>query len=293
MKLVRRLINRRSVIVVLTSLALLLSLGGCAIRSTFATPLERSSEHFRFVADTYTSSEEEIQEGIEKGEALYAAMAAIIPASIPLNSIIEVRLNGNLRNQTPYMDEHGTIHLYRYSDEEGGYWAMFAHELVHAIAFDYQVEVGAFEWESLWFYFEGWAEYLAQVVDPDKSGFPFYGFDEIVVVGHFVSQYGLTVDRLRQNHEELNFGCQFQSYTMRASWFRYIEAIYGRQAVIDIAYSTQEMTPEYIHSVLGESLTVVDANWQDWVLARYADQPAADQEAEQYRRRIRNYQACQ
>lgn len=179
--------------------------------SIFATPLEHSSEHFRFVADTYTSSEEEIQEGIEKGEALYAAMAAIIPALIPLNSVIEVRLNGNVRKQTPYVDDHGTVQLYRFSDEEGGYWALFAHELVHAIALDYQVEVGS----------------------------------------------------------------------------------YGRQAVMDIAYSTQEMTPEYIQSVLGEPLTVVDANWRDWVLARYADHPAADQEAAQYRQRNSVYQACE
>jgi len=130
-------------------------------------------------------------------------------------------------------------------------------------------------------------------VDPNKSGFPLYGFDDTVVVGHFESQNELSLHRLRQNHEDLNFACQFQSYTMRASWFRYIEAVYGPQAVIEIAYSTQEMTPEYISSVLGDSPSVVDANWRDWVLARYADHLAADQEAEKYRQRIGNYQPCQ
>ena len=29
---------------------------------------------------------------------------------------------------------------------------------------------------------EAWAEYVAQVVDPEKTGFPLYGFDEDVVV---------------------------------------------------------------------------------------------------------------
>jgi hypothetical protein len=293
MNLFRRITNRRIVSVLLILIAIQLSLSGCAIPSIFASPLEFSSEHFRFVADTSTSSEEEIREGIRKGEALYDAMAAFIPDSIPLNPVIEVRLNGNLRNQTPYMDEQGTLQLYRYSDEEGGYWALFAHELVHAIALDYQAGLGTFEWESLWFYFEGWAEYLAQVVDPEKSGFPFYGFEETVVVGQFVSQYGLTLNRLRLNHEELNFGCQFQSYTMRASWFRFIEETFGREAAIDIAYSTQEMTPDYIQSVLGEPLSVVDANWRDWVLAGYADFPLADYEADLYRQRIGDYQACQ
>lgn len=282
--------KRRFYLTGMFSIVISILFSGC---SFFAKPLELSSEHFLFVADTYTSSEEEMQAGIERGEALYAAIAAIIEPSVSLDSVIEVHLDGNAGSGYPYVDDNGAIHLYKFSDEEDGYWALFAHELTHAIAIDYQLQFGTFEWESLWFYFEGWAEYMAQVVQPDKSGFPLYGFNEAVVLGHWLSVSDLTLDSLRNNHEALNMKCQIQSYPMRASWFRYIVAAYGFQAAMNINYSKTEMTPEYIEALLGESLPVVDANWRDWVLARYADQQGADQEAEQYRNRVSWYEPCE
>jgi hypothetical protein len=191
-------------------------------------PLERTSEHFRFVANSDTSTEAEMRMGIDRGEALYAAVAEIIPPSFPLTPVIKVRLNGDLRSQTPHIDKDGTIHLYRYSREEGGYWALFAHELVHAIAFDYAREIGALDWAALGLYNEAWAEYVAQVVDPEKTGFPLHGFDEDVVVGHWLLQGGLSLAMLRESHQALNEKCQHQAYPMRASWFRYVDETFGR-----------------------------------------------------------------
>ena len=266
------------------------AMSGC---SFFAKPLELTSEHFLFTATTQTSSMEEMQEGIKRAEELYIALTKIIPTDFQLDSVIVVKLNGNYESQGPYVDGDGAIQLWRYSAAEGGYWSLFTHELVHAIAFDTSVKLGALEWESLGFYNEAWAEYVAQLIDPEKTGFPFYGFNENVVAGHWVSQGGPTLALLRRSHEELNLSCAHQSYTMRASWFRFVDETYGRHATWDIMYGGQEMTLEVVEEILGDSLSVVDEAWRSWVLKRYAAIPDANAQASSYRASIAYYQPCQ
>ncbi len=258
----------------------------------FAEPIELTSEHFHFKGTSYTSSKEEMQYGIQRAEELYTALSEIIPSDFPLDSIIVVTLNGNLRNQSPYVDEEGTIQLWRYPEEEGGYWALFAHELVHAIAFDAAVKAGALEWESLGFYNEGWAEYAAQLIDPGKTGFPLYGYEEDIVAGHWVLQKGPLPEEMRNSHEELNLSCACQTYPQRSSWFRYLDKTYGREAVLEIMYGGREMTPDRVAEILGNPLPEVDEAWRTWVLKRYALYPTADAQAASYRKRIGWYKPC-
>ncbi|MEQ9092348.1 MAG: hypothetical protein RIE52_14745 [Balneola sp.] len=151
----------------ISALMIIFMMSGC---SFFAKPLELSSEHFLFTATTQTSSMEEMQEGINKAEKLYSALTKIIPSDYQLDSVIVVQLNGNYRTQGPYVDGDGTIQLWRYSDAEDGYWSLFTHELVHAIAFDTSVKLGALEWGSLGFYNEAWAEYVAPKISEVFSG---------------------------------------------------------------------------------------------------------------------------
>ncbi len=255
-------------------------------------PLERSSAHFRFLADTRTSSEPEMQAMVERGETLYAAVAEIIPPSFPLTETIQVQLNGDLTVQTPYVDETGTIQLYRYPDGEGGYAAVFAHEIVHAIGFDHARDIGALEWDALGFYNEAWAEYVAQVVDPGKTSFPFYGFDEDIVAGHWALESDLTMAALRDRHDALNGRCQVEAYPMRASWFRYVDETFGRAAALEVMYSGREMTPSVVEAALGVPLAEVDAGWRNWVIERFEAHPSAEAEVKAYRDRIGFYLPC-
>jgi len=260
--------------------------------SIFAKPLEVSSGHFHIVGDTYTSSEAEMQALLEQGEAFHTEIVAISPPDMRPDPIIEVQLNGKLRNQTPYVDSVGTVHLWRFSPEEGGYEALFAHELVHAIAFDQLAEADSLESPDLGFYIEGWAEYAALLVDPGKTGFPLYGFNEDVVVGHWIGHGGLALATLRTAHEELNKRCEFQAYILRASWFRYVDEVLGREVLLDLVAARQGWTPEAIEAVLGMSLDDVDADWRTWANARYAAHSNADGEADAYRERIPWYEPC-
>ncbi len=270
-------------------LPLCLTVASC---SFFAKPLEVSSEHFHIVADTYTSSEGEMQALLERGEALRTAILAISPPDIRPDPTIEVRLNGNLRRQTPFVDSLGTVQLWRFSAEEGGYQALFAHELVHAVAFDQLAEADSLESPDLGFYSEGWAEYAALRVDPGKTGFPLYGFDEDVVAGHWVNHGGLTLARLRAAHEELNKRCEFQGYILRASWFHYVDDVLGREVLLDLVAARGGWSPGAIEAILGQRLDRVDADWRAWVRARYTAHPNAESEAEAYRERIGWYEPC-
>lgn len=259
----------------------------------FAEPLEVSSERFHIVADTNTSSEAEMQALLKLGEAFHAGIVALSPPDMRPDPTIEVRLHGTLHNQTPFVDGEGTVHLWRYSPEEGGYGAMFAHEITHAIAFDAVVEAGVLEWPDLSFYSEGWAEYAAQVVDPGKAGFPLYGFEEDVVVGYWVAHSGLALSALRAAHEELNQRCELQAYPMRASWFRYVDEVSGREVLQDLVAAREGLAPEAVEAVLGQSLDEVDARWRAWVGARFAAHPNADSEVGAYRARIGGYVPCE
>jgi len=145
---------------------------------------------------------------------------------------------------------------------------------------------------DLGFYVEGWAEYVALLVDPEKTTFPLYGFDEDVVVGHWVAHGGLSLSQLRANHAEINQPCQFQGYAMRASWFRYIDEVLGREVLHGVVSAKNGWHPEAMEAVLGMSLDTIDADWRRWVLARYASHPNADSEAEAYRARISWYEPC-
>ena len=269
----------------------LITAGCLASCSYFADRLEVSSEHFRIVADTSTSSEQEMRALLERGEVLHAAIRAIAPDDVSWDPTVEVHLHGNFRSDVPYVDGDGTIHLWRYAPEQGGYEALFAHELVHAIAFDAAVEMGVLEWPFLGFYNEGWAEYAAMLIDPDKTGFPFYGFDEDVVVGHWVTHGGLSLAALRNAHETFN-RCWHQAYTMRASWFRYVDQVYGRDVLLDVVYTQDGYAPDVVEAVLGATLETVDAHWRSWVSKRYAAQPNADAKQQAYLAYIGTYAPC-
>lgn len=260
--------------------------------SFFAKPLEVSSEHFRIYADTYTSSPAEMHALLKQGETFRAAIAAISPPDLRLDATIEVRLRGDVWRQTPFVDAEGTIHLWRFSPEEGGYQAMFAHEIVHAIAFDSAVEAGVLEWPDLGFYNEGWAEYAALLVDPEKTGFPLYSFDEDIVVGYWVTRGGLTLSALRAAHEELNQQCEFEAYIMRASWFRYVDEVLGRDVLLNLVAAREGLTPKAVEAVLGKGLVEVDADWRKWVIARYEEHPNAHLITQAYRERIAGYVPC-
>lgn len=257
-----------------------------------ACTVEAEGEILHIVGTGANSSQREVQSLLEVGEALLTDIAALHPADIALDDEIRVELHGRYQQTSPYVDDEGTVHLWRFSEAEGGYGALYAHELVHAIAYDSLVAPALVTSDSAGFYLEGWAEYVALLVDADKTGFSLFGFDEDVVVGHWLQEEGPTLAEFRDRHEELNLQCQGQAYILRASWFRFVDEELGRDVVLDLAAARDGLEREAVEATLGSSLEQVDAAWAEWAAARYEAHPDADAEAEAYRARMSWYEPC-
>lgn len=247
--------------------------------------LSRSSAHFRFVSTTELATQAEMGEGLLRAEALYEKIAAIVGPELIPSGRITVHLDGDVLDQGPYVDFDG-VHLFRYSAAEDGYWALIAHELVHAFGVEWFIRNEAWNWSRYRFFDEGFADFIAQLVDPEKRGFPFYGFPEDVVVGDMVtSGWHIAPEILRRRHDELNQPCEMQAYPERASWFRYVDEIYGRTAVRTLAHPPGNPTSALVETLIGVSLEQIDAGWEEWIAARYTAIPDAHPVAQAYRER--------
>lgn len=279
------------------SLPAVLFIAACG-SSTEPEPVEelsRSSEHFDFMSNTARATEAEMDFGIAEAEAHWAAISALLGPELTPSAKVTVLLDGDFSTDRPgaYVDDRGRIRLTRYRQDLGGYFGPLAHEIAHAMRYTYWHTFNVGPWENFGYIEEGFAEYVAILADPDKAGFPFYGYDPDVITGHrLVRREGIPQQVMRDRHD-LNQPCEFQTYPLRASWFRYVEETYGRQAVLDIAFSTVETTDERIETLLGATLAEVDVAWEQWQRDRYAAIPNAADIAAPYFQKFGNEPICE
>ena len=259
-----------------------------------ATPLTRSSEHFEFVSNTAMATEAEMDFGIQEAEAHWANISGLIGPDLTPSARITVFLDGDYRSDRTgaYVDDRGRIHVTRYRQDLGGYFGPLAHEIAHAMRYTYWHTYSVGPWDNFGYIEEGFAEYAAILADPDKAGFPFYGYDPDVITGHrLIRGEGIPQHIMRDRHD-LNTPCEWQAYPLRASWFRYVDEVYGTEDVLSIAYSVVETTDEMIENLLGTTLEEVDAAWEQWQRARYAAIPGAAEIAAPYIQKFESVRIC-
>ncbi len=258
-------------------------------------PLIRESANFIFESTSALATDAEMDAGIQAAEAHYAAIAALVGNSFLPTRKITVILEGDFTPERTggYVDENGAVRISRYRQDLGGYFGVLAHEIAHAVRYPYWHQFNVGPWDNFGYIEEGFAEFVAILVDPDKRGFPFYGYDPDVIIGQRLERGEGIPQHLMRDRHDLNTACEWQTYPLRASWFRYIDETHGREAVLSIAYSSVETTDERIETVLGESLEQVDADWEAWQLARHAAIPNADQIAEPYFREFGGERICE
>lgn len=270
-----------------------LSVQGCD-SPTEVSPSERlarSSEHFLFVSTTEDASEAEMDEAMVRGELLFGRIAEFVGHQP--EETIRVVFEGDQTSRGSYVDFDG-MHLYRYPDADGGYWAVIAHEMVHAFAVEWFIAHSAWDWPSYRFFDEGFAEYVAQEVDPGKTGFPFYGCEEDVVAGQWLTIPGAMIPQstLRSRHAQLNDRCNLQAYSLRASWFRYVDDTYGRSALLRMVYPEVEPTTDLVEEITGDGLPKIDREWESWIRSRYAAHPDTVEVGQAYANRTSWYDLC-
>jgi hypothetical protein len=259
-----------------------------------ATPVSRSSAHFDFESTTADATAAEMDLGISLAETHYEAIANLVGANHLPGRKIKVILEGPFRpdRSAGFVDDQGNVHLSRYRDDLGGYFGSLPHEVAHAFRYTYWHRFNIGPWENFGFIEEGFAEFVAQQVYPEKGGFPFYGYPEDVVVGHMLIRGDAIPMQVMRDRHELNTPCQWQTYPLRASWFRYVDETYGRAAVLAIAYAEVETTNEMIAGLLGVAIAQVDADWDLWLRARYAAIPNAEAVAQAYLARFGDEPTC-
>ena len=257
------------------------------------TPVNLESEHFILISNTQLSTDEENTAVLNKAEMLYTKIFEIVGENREPQNKITIRMEGNFEIKGPYFDNLG-IHLYRYSVQEGGYLGALAHEMVHAFHEDYYIQYDPYQWINYPYIDEGFAEYIAQLIDPTKTWFPWYGFNESAVVGDLIlSENTIPHSILREKHFEINQQCHIQAYTQRCSWMRYIDETYGRSTLLSISYTPVEPTPSFFNMKFGTDLATVDANWESWAIEQYNETPNASDIAADFREHTSWYSHCE
>ena len=276
-----------------TYLMLLLSVGfSTCSKDEPLRDLREESAHFIILTNSKNSTSSEISQVLTQAEQLYERIAAIVgEAHTPVNKIT-IRMEGSFTDQGPYFNDQG-IHIFRYSREENGYLSLLAHEMVHAFREPFYLEKETWNWPAYPYFDEGFSEYIAQLVDSTKTGFPFYGFPESVVVGHMVlHKQHIPHTVMRGRHEAFNQPCNIQTYPARASWCRYIDEVYGRDALFALIFAEQEPTALVVQEVIGVDLSVLDQDWETWIVEKYQEIKDADRIAQQYLERVSWYAFC-
>ena len=278
-----------------TALALVaLPLWGCAERDPAdpnAFELRWESEHLVLLAHEGAATTADAEAILAYGESVFDPIASFLGTARVPNRKVEVLLMGAGADR--FVDGDGRIVLHRKPAPQGGYFDGFAHELTHALRYDYWQQYGTWVWPSFGFFEDGVAELVAVTVDPDKPGFPFFGFAEDVVAGYWVTS-GQAIPHaiLRPRNQELNQPCDHQAYTQRASWFRYIDETYGRATTLALAYAPVEVSDSVTQDLIERSLSQLDAEWEAWITARYAAIPNADSLALAYRAWVPESRVC-
>lgn len=250
------------------------------------------SDHFILHGTSKVTSEEEIDKIIKISESLFADISDFLGDKHKQVSKIHIWLEGDMISKGSFVDFDG-VHLYRYSEVDGGYFAVLAHELTHAFIAPWFIEMKAWDWPTYRFFDEGFAEYVAQKVDSLKQGFPFYGYSEHVVAGNLVaSNTHIPCDILRAHHDDYNDACNLQAYSQRTSWIRYLDEVFGREALFSVVFPDKEPTDEVVDSLIGVTLIELDVMWESWIVQKYNSIEGAQEIAEDYKNRTSWYTPC-
>jgi len=252
-----------------------------------------ASAHFVVHAMSNKATPAEMEDLSLVAESLLQSISQFFGSERAPEDTIHIWMEGNEAGTPgPYVDEEG-IHMYRYTQDEGGYVALLAHEMVHAFNMPWYNANVAPGWSTLMFLEEGLAEYVAQKVDSLKRGYPFYAYPEDVVAGSLVKRELLIpFDTLRKRHVEINLKCGLQTYTAKASWIRHLHEQYGKEALFKVVFPDQEPISDYIEQQIGMTYTELDLQWEEWVMERYNNIPDADNIANVYWLRVSWYDVC-
>jgi len=261
----------------------------------------RESSHFVFVWRQAETTPEEIDAAVALAEQLFARVSvALGPEHVPPKKLI-VTFEGNWRSPTgrtryPYVDAWGRMHLFRFSGLGGGYLGKLGHEMVHAFRKEWRWNRRRPPGQAFGFVEEGFAEWMATHVEPQSLAFPYYGFPIHVVAGQWlINNEAPPLRTLMERHGELNLHCLPQSYSLRGSFFHYLHDTFGKDALLQLAYSEEELTTALFHTVFGREFDALEQAWREQTVTAFSATAQVSQLARDYREQtpIKHMYICQ
>ncbi len=224
------------------------------------------SQHFKYFWNPVHVNKEELDTAFHFCEQIYERMAKALGKDRMTAKKLIVTFNGeglvpNRPKRAPNVDRYGRIHLYRFND--GGYFAAFAHELVHAIRV---TEVA--NWER--FFEEGVASAFSDLIYPEKMGFPLFGYPRAQIAAYLLQRPdNIPLQIMREKHLQLNMKCQLQSYILREDFFCYLIEKYGSDKLINFAYSNEVGQLNGYESTWGHSFDKLIQDWEQHLKTLY------------------------
>ncbi len=248
------------------SIYLLMFLGcGSAVNDSNTNQSSGSltTKHFAFTWNVDETSAEEIEYASGFCEKIYTEVANLIGEDRMPEGRIQVSFKGegmqtNGRKIPPNVDSSGRINLYRF--RQGGYLDAFAHELVHAIRIN-----SIPNWER--FFEEGFASAIADVVYPEKTGFPLFGYERSKITSYLMQQdYFISLSEMRLKHRELNLRCQLQTYIPREDFFCYLRETYGTEKLLEFSNSNRTNEIGLYEEIWKKSFDELETEWEKYTL---------------------------
>jgi hypothetical protein len=251
----------------------------------------QSTAHFQVSYHRAESSAEEVAAVTGRLEPLWEGLATWVGNARLPSVRIEILLEGEGMKEGeapkfPHVGSLGRVHLYRYAGgESGAYERQLEHEVIHAT----RNLIGLHDLHvtdrttGFGFVEEGFAEMLAREIAPAQSGFPVFGHTFDVAVGAWLSSGdAIPIPTLMRRHD-LNARCMVQAYPLRASFMKYLDATYGRESLLALAYGAAPVDASRYTSLFGHTPERLATDWESWARARFAAVPNAAEAAASYR----------
>jgi hypothetical protein len=256
----------------------MLSVWACTEGQEFTHATE--TEHLIFHWNEGDIGEEGLEYGKRQGERQIRAIGELL--DVKPETKVKILLRGAAEGPDgvrgyPHVDRWGRIHLFRFGPTYHGYFGAVPHEMVHTL----RIHRGR---NRIWFFEEGFAEFVALRAGKSMRGFPWYDAPMEVAAGQWlVRDEGIPMMLLHDQHSELSMRCKAQSYTLRSSFFDYLGRRFGNEAVIEMSRRERAGAMEDYVQILGEGFEALEKAWRKDLLARYRAASDADEQARRYR----------
>lgn len=254
------------------------------------------SEHFIIGSQDESITEQEMQSLLADLELAHDLISDFFGQDNISNEEFTVVLKGDFDPDYGVgglVDEFGFIHLYRMSEKEGGYTAHTDHELVHAFRFPELVPNDKILWENMGFLEEGIAEYLSILFFNEKESFSTYSLPLSVVARYWIQgKPDLSLEALRNRHQEMNKTCAHQVYPLRASWVEYIRQEFGKEKLLKLVFPKSPPNNDFVQELFGKTYAGLDKDWKNWVLEESSNHSNLDSLLSNYETFIAEYTPC-